>query len=243
MELTFPARMRRAFARAAFLVGLPALLSHCDASDPRAVPRISVQPSSEPPDFCATPNEGCECDTPEESVPCGLAERQVGDYVWCAEGTRVCDSEGTWGACLDTTTVRRQLSTLKPQNLGDSQSCAGDENPCDPFCNDFTDDSTGLMDPDGDVVVTPDGITLVQSVPPTTSSCTSLVITPDPATITLTQLSPLGPNTQQFSATLQPPSCYVGTPTVLWGLDRYDVATIDNSGLVTVLSPIAGPRF
>jgi hypothetical protein len=240
VELTFPARMRRAFARAGFLVGLPALLSHCDASDPRAVPRISVQPSSEPPDFCATPNEGCECDTPEESAPCGLAERQVGDYVWCAEGTRVCDSEGTWGACLDTTTVRRQLSTLKPQNLGDSQSCAS-ENPCDPFCNDFTDDSTGLMDPDGDVVVTPDGITLVQSVPPTTSGCTSLVITPDPATITLTQLSPLGPNTQQFSATLQPPSCYVGTPTVLWGLDRYDVATIDNTGLVTVLSPIAGP--
>ena len=228
--------LTRAFA----LVSVTALLTQCSEADPRAVPRVTVQPSREPTDPCATPSTGCECDTPEQEVPCGLTERRVGDYVWCSEGTRVCESGGVWSGCLSTATVRHQLSSLKPQSLGDSQSCA-DENPCDPFCNDFNDDSDGLTDPDGDVVVTPDGITLIQSVPPTASNCESLVITPDPTTLTITQLSPLAPNTQQFTARLEPPSCFVGTPTVLWGIDRYDVASISTTGLVTVASPIAGP--
>jgi hypothetical protein len=230
-------------ARVVALGGLVGLLSQCSSgSDRSALPRISDQPGPGViPDACATPNEGCQCDEPDEAVACGVAARRVGDYVWCAEGTRVCGGEGTWGECLDTKTVRRRVSTLRPQTLGSSESCA-EENPCDPFCNDFDDDGTDVTDPDGDVVVTPDGITLVESVPPTSSPCVALAITPTPSTLTITALDPLGPtNTRQFTPVLSEAGCFVGTPEILWGLDRYDIATISDTGLVTVFAPIAGP--
>jgi hypothetical protein len=219
-----------------------ALLTQCsNGSDPSALPRVTYQPGpGEIPDVCATPNEGCECDEPDAAVDCGVTARRVGDYLWCEEGTRVCGEQGTWGECLGTTTVRRQASTLRPQTLGSSQSCA-DENPCDPFCNDFDDDGTDVIDPDGDVVVTPDGITLIENVAPTNTVCRELTITPDPANITITSLSPIAPNTRQFAVSLVPADCVSGAPNVLWGLDRYDIATISDTGLVAVAAPIAGP--
>jgi len=42
------------------------------------------------PDRCATPAEGCKCDTMDEVIPCGEVQVRSGDYVSCSEGERTC---------------------------------------------------------------------------------------------------------------------------------------------------------
>jgi len=52
---------------------------------------------------------------------------------------------------------------------------------------------------------------------------------------------PVVSGSAQFQVELSPPGCLPGTPTPAWTLDRLDIATIDASGTVGLISAVAGP--
>jgi hypothetical protein len=202
-----------------------------------------ADPSITVPDECRTPAMGCACDEESETIPCAVTQEKTNEYVICEHGSRAC-VEGTWGACeLDGQTSTKSLKHGPAQRyalgLGSTASCAS-ENICDPYCQAITDDATGLtLPPAGNVTVTPNGLQLIPQEIPPSEACTSLAVTPNPGTLTVTQMSPVSPSTLQLSAALLPAGCYPGTPPVLWAIDRFDIASIDD-GLLTLVSPIAG---
>jgi hypothetical protein len=197
-----------------------------------------------PGDGCATPSTGCACETEGKSVACAVEQEKTNKYVICQHGSRTCE-DGSWGTCeLDGKTETLSLPNgpgqVHPLTLGTTASCAS-ENVCDPFCRNVVDDSVGLvLDPTLNTQVTPNGLQLIPHEVPAAIACTSLVVTPNPGALTVTQMSPLSPSSVQLSAALKPAGCYPGTPPVLWAIDRFDIATIDD-GLLTLVSPIAGP--
>ena len=196
--------------------------------------------STEPPDPCATPNEGCACSTAGQVVDCGHVITRIDDYVTCALGNRSCDGT-TWGSCAvdhtQTQSVSSAAGRYRFQSLGPSQSCVSVD-PCDPYCNRFTDTPTGV---DGGTGITPrnGGLELSGAPVVLSSVCTGLSITPTPQTLTVTQFSPASPNTLTFVPNFTPLGCApVGTQP-LWSIDRYDIATISASGVVTLVTPNA----
>ncbi len=171
-------------------------------------------PNSDP---CATPNEGCACDTENEAVDCGQVDRRSGDYVTCSMGERTCTA-GKWGACLGD---RVATLTLPPSDqhtlgLGTSQVCT--DNPCDPYCQRITDDSNGLGLPDGGPLTVDGGITLKATTPlPTGNGCTGLTVTPATQSVTVSAVNTAfvrGEYFNQFSKTItQIPTTWTVTGT------------------------------
>ncbi len=49
------------------------------------------------------------------------------------------------------------------------------------------------------------------------------------------------PKTARFNVQVSPPGCYPGTPQPAWTLDRLDIATVDATGDVALISPVSGP--
>ena len=186
-----------------------------------------------PVDQCAHPNTGCACAVDEQVVDCGSVERISGSYVTCSMGKRTC-SEGKWGECIGDHILTHSLPT-STQGLGGSTVCLND--PCDPDCLNFVDTPAGLDGGNG-IKVTDAGVTLEGVVSNGNTVCTSLTATPTPVTMTVTNMA--GPNTQQFTASLLPNGCYVGPVPALWTVDRFDIASISATGLLTLVTPIAG---
>ena len=102
---------------------------------------------------CGTPNEGCPCDEPGDTVDCGEVKHRSGDYVSCSIGKRQCIG-GRWGACIGDQFVTTKaitgdgpLGTIQPAALGTGGPCpttGPNANPCDPYCNAFIDDDDGI---------------------------------------------------------------------------------------------------
>ena len=63
--------------------------------------------------FCATPNEGCSCETYGAVIDCGQVHRQSGSYVSCSLGKRTC-VDGRWGACVGDR-ISGEISTARPR--------------------------------------------------------------------------------------------------------------------------------
>jgi hypothetical protein len=88
------------------------------------------------------------------------------------------------------------------------------------------------------------GVTLkLIKVDISSSSCTSLKITPSSATLTVNQLSPVMTSPSQVTvvAELQPSGCFPATTPVLWSIDRTDIAIIDSTGHLSLVTPISTP--
>ncbi|MEO8874837.1 MAG: hypothetical protein ABI461_04545, partial [Polyangiaceae bacterium] len=191
---------------------------------------------------CATPNLGCACSDEGQTAACGKVVQQSGTYVTCSEGTRTCTG-GQWGDCIGEYTATQDTSTanLHLQGLGSSQACVN--NPCDPYCNTFINDPTGL---DGGVdsgLTFGDGGISLTGRPVPVTACTAIQITPNTAPtkdLAVATMAP-SPNSVQYTATVLPAGCYAGTPTFLWSIDKYDVAQISSNGLLTLATPYAGP--
>lgn len=89
---------------------------------------------------------------------------QSGDYVACEVGTRAC-VDGSWGACVGTSTVttKARAPSVAPQGLMNASAPCPTTgplaNPCDPYCNHYVDDAVGLT-PDGGVTSTGGGLTI-----------------------------------------------------------------------------------
>lgn len=193
-------------------------------------------------DPCATPAQGCGCSQEGATADCGHVVQQSGTYVTCSEGTTTCRN-GTWGECIGAYTSTLDLSTsgLHLEGLGASQTCVN--NPCDPYCNSFTDNPTGLDAGTDSGITINDGGLLLTGQPVPVTACTGIQLTPNTAPnkdLTVTSMTP-SPSTVQFTASVVPAGCYAGTPTFLWSIDKYDVAQISTNGLLTLAVPYAGP--
>jgi hypothetical protein len=194
-------------------------------------------------DPCATPNLGCPCTQPGQTLDCGQVAQTSGDYVTCSEGTRTC-AEGAWGACIGQYVTTKALPSgggIRIQGLNPSSACTN--NPCDPACNAFVDNPSGLdAGKDSGLVIADSGVTLF-GTPVSTATCQSLQITPNTAPtkdLVVTSMAP-SPNTVAFTAAILPANCFAGTPTFLWSIDQYSIAQVSSSGLLTLAVPIAGP--
>jgi hypothetical protein len=194
-------------------------------------------------DYCASPHAGCACGSSGTTAACGSVEQWSGGYVTCSEGTTTCGSDGTWGDCIGTRTTTKAVPTggIEAQQLNGSAACVGD--PCDPACNAFTDDPSGLdAGFDAPISISDAGVTITGH-PASLATCTGLQIVPNtsPAKdLVVTSMAP-SPNTVAYTASLVPPSCYPGTPTFLWSINQYDIAQVSSSGTLTLAVPIAGP--
>jgi len=183
---------------------------------------------------CATPSEGCPCAGEGETVDCGQVDHVSGNYVSCSMGKRTC-SNGAWGACIGDQIVEQSLGGVHTQDLGGSTACAND--PCDPLCQNFVDNSTNL-DAGSGLTVTDAGVQINGTLQYLSSTCSALVVTPSSATMTITNLS--ATNTLQLTPSLLPSGCYTGTVAALWTDDKFDISQIDSTGLLQVVTPVAG---
>jgi hypothetical protein len=190
-------------------------------------------------DRCATPDEGCACPTAGEVVDCGHVIKRIDDYVTCAMGSRTCNANA-WSACAVSSTQTQSVPTsnrYRLQSLGGSQSCVTND-PCDPYCNRFTDTPVNL-DAGTGLTANDAGVALSGTQAVVSSICTGLSISPTPQTLTVTQFSPASPNTLTFTANFTPMGCAPAGTQPLWGIDRYDIATINASGVLTLVTPNA----
>ncbi len=141
---------------------------------------------------CRSPAEGCACTTPGATVDCGRVQRSSGDYVPCAMGVRTC-TDGSWSTCIGdrVATVHVTPGNRQVQGLGTTMTCS--DNPCDPYCRIILDDPNGLALPDGGPLGADGGLQLLP--PPLgagNGACTSMVVTPTPQTLTVTNLGGSG---------------------------------------------------
>jgi PA14 domain len=190
---------------------------------------------------CATPNEGCRCEAYGAVIDCGQVERRSGKFVSCSLGKRTC-SGGRWGACIGdriSGQVEAPLPGKSPLALGNQSACLN--NPCDPYCVNYVDNASDLDGGDNLTVV--DGsLVLIQHEGGTSfTTCTGLVITPGPQTITVVGISPLVtvPDSVAFAAKLSPVGCVKGTVPATWAISNEDIAAIASDGTVKLYVPVA----
>lgn len=121
--------------------------SDCDDEDPNTTDECYR---------CNSPNEGCTCPTPGQTVDCGVKSSQVGDIVNCVMGTRTCNG-GVWGACSADTMESKSTKAVGTTPGGCSN------NPCDPYCKHFDNTTPPTLgtgtgtNPGGGIVLTPTG--------------------------------------------------------------------------------------
>jgi len=233
--------LRRLIALSA--IGLCSVLAACsrdkhaptiDPGDPGGLPAVTVA------DPCATPNEGCACTTAGQVIDCGKVITRTNDYVTCSMGNRSCDGS-VWSSCKGSTTQTQSVaaphSRFRVQSLGSSTSCVATD-PCDPYCNRIT-DSPDSLDAGTGLAVRDGGLQLYQTQTVVSSVCTGLTLTPTSQALTVTQFSPVSPNTLTFTANFTPMGCAPAGTQPLWSIDRYDIATISSSGVLTLVTPQA----
>jgi hypothetical protein len=203
---------------------------------------------------CTAPAPGCPCATPGEMAPCGSTISVSGNTVKCQQGTMTCERNSTWGTCWGTTVARAITrggprpdgTSLAPPGRGphqldlatDASSC-GD--PCDPYCEILSDTPSGLdAGVESGLAIDDAGLSLAISPNPPVTPCTGITVSPSAATITLTSLNPSPAPAQQYNASYTPSACFSGNASALWTISPANVATIDGTGKVTVVNPIAG---
>jgi len=198
------------------------------------------------PDRCASPNEGCPCESEGEQLECGHIREQFDDYVTCQMGTRTC-ADGTWSACTGDRVTVKSTGTpgLGSQNLGMAAVCpktdAGgvDGGPafdlCDPYCNVTSDTPTGW---DAGPTFTNDGgLTLIGTIDAGVP-CSTLAVVPRPGTVdttntvTVTSFTPLTTTPVapvRFDVTVTGPTGCTPPPATFnatWTIDSVDSAQI-----------------
>jgi hypothetical protein len=227
-------------------IGAFAFLAACESPSVGGDPGTTVEPipTASDADPCATPNAACACSVPGSTLACGEVVQRAGTYATCSMGTRTCSNSGQWGSCIGEYVTQQSLpgaSDLRITALNPTAKCVS--NPCDPACNTFINDPSGLdAGVDSGLTIRDSGVFLL-GVPVNVTVCSSLQVTPSTAPakdLAVTSFAP-SPNSVQYTASLQPAACYPGTPTFLWSIDKYDVAQISASGLLTLAVPIAGP--
>lgn len=96
-------------------------------SDPRE--GVSADGTQRPPTAsiaCGTPQMGCPCDIPGQTVPCGKKITGDNHFIYCFEGRRACLPSGVYGDCGEGTIVAKSLTTIHTSALASTSSvCSG----------------------------------------------------------------------------------------------------------------------
>ncbi len=115
-----------------------------------AAPTVGSGSHPGPTGECENPAPGCPCTVDGQVAKCGTVEVKSGSSVLCSIGTTTCDGT-TWGTCEgDYTVTERSIGggPLHLLGLGTAKACGADggppANPCDPYCNGFTDTPGGF---------------------------------------------------------------------------------------------------
>ncbi len=66
-------------------------------------------------------------------------------------------------------------------------------------------------------------------------------IVPASAFVQSSTALPIVDSVPQFQVEVSPPGCFIGTPQPAWTLDRLDLASIDTTGKLSLISAVAGP--
>ena len=188
-------------------------------------------------------SDGDPCASDGAQMDCGTVVSQLPDAVVCAMGARTC-TNGVWGSCVPNGQRRVQSRRESIQTVGATSQCTWD--PCDPYCQQILDTPPAVVPgPDAGFLVQDGGVILDRTKVGTVGSttCTSLSVAATSSTLSVTALSPTttSPTQVTFTASLLPAGCYPGATPVLWTLDRTDIATIDNTGHLTLVRPLAVP--
>lgn len=233
-----PLEVSRLFKRLLSVFVTAMLLAGCaDSSGGNGVGTSgNVNPQ---PGYCDVRNQGCPCSTEGATAECGKVVKQMGDYLTCSLGQMSCHG-GKWGTCEGDQVVTKSVSGsggggLKTLGLGTPGACA---NPCSPECATTTDDPTGLdAGVESGLEVTEAGLQIAPSES-LEVNCTGVAITPTTAPAKDITVAGAGPWQVQFTATLLPAGCYTGYFTPLWSVDKFDIADVSPTGLLTVVTPI-----
>lgn len=115
---------------------------------------------------------GCACTEQGKRVACGQVESQVAGQTVCGYGETVCDG-GVWSPCIinNTVTLAPNDGDKQGQTLGSVSACT--TNPCDPYCNTFIDDPSGLTNAANGIIETDAGLTLIGDLDLPPAQCTT----------------------------------------------------------------------
>jgi hypothetical protein len=218
---------------------LGVVTSGCGLGAPQQDQARPLAISSDGGGSCATPQEGCAC-SDTGPVDCGETVHRDKNVVYCAIGTRPCKG-GTYGACEVAEVVAREIPPDGPGKystlgLGSSQACV--DNPCDPYCNTFIDNGSGL-DAGSPLAVVDGGLTLQAGVSPS-PSYNGLGITPATQAVVITKINPNAypttspPSPIAFQAYFTPSNPPAYTP-ALWTVSDNDDAIISGAGKLTIV--------
>ena len=128
---------------------------------------------------CQGTAEDCACKTIGETAACGIKKDVGADYVLCELGSRTCEANSAWGACVPAGPTSKVSSThmyagngISLLGLAAPTNC---NSPCDPRCIQYVDDPIGL-DAGTGVVATEAGVSLQSSG--AADTCTTLSVVP-----------------------------------------------------------------
>ena len=138
-------RLRRAISVALPVCFAIALIAACGTDRPGA---SADGPAPALPDRCASPNDGCACATPGQTLDCGKVESRSGDHVVCSNGKRTCTA-GRWSVCTSEFLTGPRYAPIVPVEVGTRALGAPGlcppsgptSNPCNPYCNQQIDDN------------------------------------------------------------------------------------------------------
>jgi hypothetical protein len=194
-------------------------------------------------DPCATPQAGCSCEDDGTEVDCGRAKQTFDDYVTCSMGKRAC-LDGAWGECVGDRLVQVDMPSPQHgfmiQSLGSGSKCPAGFDVCDPYCYQ-TVDGPGGIGAGSNFVDTATGLKLAPSAG---TGCNTLTLAAVPASVTITQISPLVATTVAITAAVNA-GCTAALPfNVTWTVDRFDLAQVTGSnstnGSLKALRPVTG---
>ncbi|MDP9001935.1 MAG: hypothetical protein M3O46_17680, partial [Myxococcota bacterium] len=232
----------RIWAQGVFLV---ALLG-CSSSRPPALGDTNGDPDASLGGPCSPGAAGCSCSMDGATVACGSVYIKTGTYVTCSMGRSAC-AGGVWGPCIGNVIVSKSLAPPPARTsgglhftaLGTGGPCAAGSNPCDPNCNQTTDDPTSGFTAPAGFTAGPSGLSLSGTGG---VACTGLTVTPSMSAVTVTDLTTPVPIT--LTATAVPAGCATSPYATTWTVDDADQATIsgsmNNNGVLTLQTPLPG---
>jgi len=122
----------------------------CDDGDPSVTTQCYA---------CTRNATGCPCGVEGKTVACGELRTSPSGQSKCFMGTKTC-SAGVWGPCQQGDSTASMKSPLRPMGLSNNPVSCNNE-PCDPYCQDFPDEpDDGMTNPDAGIVGSDAGLQL-----------------------------------------------------------------------------------
>jgi hypothetical protein len=192
---------------------------------------------------CVTEEEQAPC-VDGERVACGVVVGADTNTLTCGLGETEC-VDGSWLSCevdyyesreWDGEILEDEELLYQEQTLGTSEPCIN--NPCNPYCSEFTDGPDGIATPPG-LEAGPGGITLSDgSAAP--GNTDGLLVSPDVLQVTVNSIPTTGalgwaPAPAKFTAQFTEMGAPIAPTDAIWSLSDYDYSLIGSNGVLDVM--------